>query len=233
MYITINGETYPARKPIQSKPLGEWFKIYLIDRPNIDLPIESVMTLRGDNGFELATIDPTDFARQTYMGSVLRLTNEPVPTETPVTHDLNQEIEKKVKEMSEACHRAITKGVDVGGAHYSLNLEDQLNLMNLQGMVSAGNEYVPYHADGEECRMYTAEEFTNIAQIATTWKLFHESYFNSLRGYINSLEEVRDIWEVNYGIEIPVEYETEVLQALIAENPDTNFFPKEKRAFFE
>ena len=229
MYITINDKTYPARKPIQSKPLGVWFKIYLIDRPDITLPISGDITLRGDNGFELATIHTEDYARQSYAGAVLKLTNEPEPSETPVTHDIPQEIENSIRSMSEACHTAIINGITIGEAHYSLELEDQLNLTNLQAMIMAGATSVPYHADGEECKMYTVEEFATIGNMATLWKTFHESYFNSLREYIKSLQDVSAIWEVRYGMEIPVEYQTDVLKTLIAQNPDIDFFPVEER----
>lgn len=96
-------------------------------------------------------------------------------------------------------------------------------------MIMAGTTSVPYHADGEECRMYTVEEFTAIGNMATLWKTFHESYFNSLREYIKSLQDVSTIWEVRYGMEIPVEYQTDVLKTLIAQNPDIDFFPVEER----
>lgn len=134
--------------------------------------------------------------------------------------------EEKVRALSEACHGYIVGGIDVEGAHYSLSLEDQVNLMNLQAMVNAGAQGVPYHADGESCRMYTAEEFSAIAEKATTWKLFHESYFNSLRGYVYSLDAPAEVEAVTYGMEVPEEYQTDVLKALIAENPDTDFFPE-------
>lgn len=60
-----------------------------------------------------------------------------------------------VAQMSATCNAAIVGGVDVtltGGEtkHFSLTLEDQLNLLSLQGRVASGADSVPYHADGEE-----------------------------------------------------------------------------------
>ena len=55
-----------------------------------------------------------------------------------------------VAQMSATCNAAIVGGVDVtltGGEtkHFSLTLEDQLNLLSLQGRVASGADSVPYH----------------------------------------------------------------------------------------
>lgn len=144
--------------------------------------------------------------------------------ENGYTYEIQQNIDSvksaKIAEMSSDCNAAITGGVDVELSdgvtyHYSLTLEDQLNLMNLQAMVASGAETVPYHADGEECRYYSAADFSAIAAAATAWKLYQESYFNSLRGYIQAMDTVEEIDAVTYGMEIPAEYQTDVLKNLI------------------
>lgn len=150
---------------------------------------------------------------------VTGLTAREIPAEVP---DIEEVRAAKISEMSAACAQAITAGVDVTlsdgtTGHYSLTLEDQLNLMNLQAMVVAGMESVPYHADGEQCRYYSAADFTTIVETATAWKLYQESYFNSLRDYINSMAAVEDIQAVTYGMDIPRQYQTQVLQDLMAE----------------
>lgn len=151
--------------------------------------------------------------------NVTALTAREIPVEVP---DIEAVRAAKTAEMSADCERAITSGVDVtlvDGAtgHYSLSLEDQLNLMNLQAMVAAGAASVPYHADGEQCRYYSAADFSLIAETATAWKLYQESYFNSLRDYINSMTAVEEIQAVTYGMNIPEAYQTQVLKDLIAQ----------------
>lgn len=131
-------------------------------------------------------------------------------------------IETVIAAMSEACASTITCGVDVALSdgqthHFSLTLEDQMNLMSLQALVNAGTEAVPYHADGEDCQYYTAADFNLIAQAATMWKMYQESYFNSLRGYILSLETQDQLEAVWYGMEIPEAFRTDVLQQLMKE----------------
>lgn len=127
-----------------------------------------------------------------------------------------------ITQMSAACNAIITNGVDVTLSsgetkHFSLALEDQLNLLSLQGLLAAGAESVPYHADGEECSYYSAADFTLIANAATKWKLYQESYFNALRSYVESIGTISELTSVTYGMTIPEAYQTDVLKALLAQ----------------
>ena len=125
-----------------------------------------------------------------------------------------------IRKMSAACNAAIVAGVDVliqgTVCHFSLDIEDQLNMISLQGMLAAGAETVPYHADGQECRFFTAEEFSRIAAAATAWKIYQESYFNSLRAYIMTMTDIGILAAVTYGMNIPEEFQTDVLKHLLA-----------------
>lgn len=125
-----------------------------------------------------------------------------------------------IKRMSDACNTAITNGVDVvlsDGVkyHFSLKLEDQLNLMSLQSLIFSGSLAVPYHADGEECRYFTVSDFQAVANAATQWKIYQESYFNNLRLYIQSLTTIPEIMAVEYGMDIPEEYRTDVFRTIL------------------
>lgn len=52
---------------------------------------------------------------------------------------------------------------------------------------------------------------------------FHTTYFNSLRDYIKSLTDIEDVMAIEYGVEIPVEYQSEVLKILYQQmNPETS-----------
>lgn len=124
--------------------------------------------------------------------------------------------EAKIQEMSDTCADVIVAGIDYNGSHYSMTVEDQLNMASLLSQIQNGEAVVPYHADGEECRFYQANEFLGLTDAVTYHKLYHESYFNSLRIYINSMSTVEEVNAVEYGVEIPAEYQTEVLKTLIA-----------------
>ena len=61
-----------------------------------------------------------------------------------------------------------------------------------------------YHADGELCRMYTAEEFTALAQAATAHVFYHRTYCNHLNAWIKraGLDEIPAIV---YGADLPAD----------------------------
>ena len=125
--------------------------------------------------------------------------------------------EAKINEMSRACNRTIENGIDVeieGEVHhFSLNTQDQLNLITLSTLTDT-EEIIPYHADGEICKFYTAAEMKQIIAAATKFKIYHTTYYNALKAYIKSLNTIEDINAVYYGIELPEAFQTDVLQQL-------------------
>ena len=125
----------------------------------------------------------------------------------------------KINEMSRACNQIIEAGFDIElngeSHHFSLTTQDQLNLISLQGMLGQGALQVPYHADGETCRFYSAEEMDAIISAATGFKIYHTTYYNALKNYINSLDNIQDIAAITYGIELPEEYQSDVLKTLV------------------
>jgi hypothetical protein len=44
---------------------------------------------------------------------------------------------------------------------------------------------------------------------------YHTTYYNSLKNYINSLENEENIAQVTYGMDIPLEYQSEVFKNLL------------------
>lgn len=133
---------------------------------------------------------------------------------------LNTVKANKAAEMSAACRSAIIAGFDVilsdgKDHHFSLTVEDQLNLNALFGLLATGAEQVPYHADGETCMYFTAADMQTVVQEATAHKTYHESYFNSLKAYIASKRTAAAVNAIEYGTEIPEQYQSDVLKALL------------------
>lgn len=127
----------------------------------------------------------------------------------------------KIAEMSNTCNKVITNGFDVtlsdgNSYHFSLTTQDQLNLITLSSMVASGETQIPYHADGELCRFYSAEDINIIITTATQFKTYQVSYFNALKAYIESMTDIETIGAVVYGIEIPAEHQSDVLKVLLA-----------------
>lgn len=125
--------------------------------------------------------------------------------------------QSKISEMSYNCRKAIEAGIDIQlrmeTKHFSMDTQDQLNLMSL-GVMAQTQELIPYHADGETCIFYTADEINQIVAAATTHKVYHTTYYNALKNYINSLTTIEEIAAITYGTPIPDEYQSEVLKVI-------------------
>ena len=146
---------------------------------------------------------------------------EPIvpPIEPTIDETVEFVRESKIREMSATCRQIIEAGIDLELRgeihHFSLDTQDQLNLISLSAMAQT-QTLIPYHADGEECIFYTNEEIGEIVEAATAYKIYHTTYYNALKHYINALETIADIAAIEYGTEIPEEYKSDVLKALEA-----------------
>jgi len=123
----------------------------------------------------------------------------------------------KIQLMSEVCRSTIENGFDIelegGIKHFSLTTQDQININTLV-LLSSQLELIPYHADNEECAFFTKQVFNEIAQKATQHITYHVTYFNSLKKYIESLTTESEIDAVSYGMEIPDNFKSVVLNTL-------------------
>lgn len=125
---------------------------------------------------------------------------------------INLTIEKdnKISSLSSICSSTITAGTDVEWMgetkHYSLTLEDQSNLMALYANASLGLS-VPYHADGETCRIYSAEEFQFVFNTVSHFKVYHTTYFNMLKHMILEMETKEEIDAAEYGMPLNDKYQ--------------------------
>lgn len=153
--------------------------------------------------------------------------DEPSENEEVVVIDNNEEVTldylkaQKVKEMSYICNQTIVNGVDITLSdgevhHFSLTMQDQLNLITLSAMISAGEQTIPYHADGELCEYFSVEDIMLIINAATELKTYHTTYYNSLKLYIQSLNDREKIANITYGMVIPDEYASDVLATLLS-----------------
>ena len=130
---------------------------------------------------------------------------------------IDQLKEQKISQMSQACEDKITRGFDMilsDGVqhHFSLQLTDQLKITKLNDRAVAGMDFLPYHADNEPCKIYTAEEIIALNRNMEYIIEYETTYFNSLKLYINNMTDKNDIINFKYGDEIPLEYQSDVLK---------------------
>lgn len=128
---------------------------------------------------------------------------------------------QKIKEMSHICNQTITNGFDITLSdgkehHFSLTTQDQLNLITLSAMVTAGETTIPYHADGELCKHFSINDIENVIHTATIFKTYHTTYYNSLKEFIESIQDRNEVSNIYYGVTIPNEYQSEILKELLS-----------------
>ena len=121
--------------------------------------------------------------------------------------------------MKVTCEETIIGGVDVVFSdglkhHFDLTIEDQINLISLKEMIMAGAKEIPYHESGCLCKMYSPEDIAILLDAASNHKTYQVTYFNSLKGYINSLKEIDAVNNAYYGMIIPEDHRSEVLIAI-------------------
>lgn len=104
----------------------------------------------------------------------------------------------KIKEMTYKCQKAIEGGFVLGGRRYSLTQEDQLNLLTAQIAINNGEEYIVYHADGEDYRDFSAEEMMLIIEMANEWRLKNTIHLKALKRQINAAETIEEIAAITY-----------------------------------
>jgi len=115
---------------------------------------------------------------------------------------------QKLTEISEACRAAIYAGIDItlpdgNTYHFSLTQEDQINITNAAAAILNGAASFPYHADGQLCRTFTAEEINILAEAATQHVIYHTTYCNHLNYWIKRTETADELAAISYGAALP------------------------------
>ena len=148
---------------------------------------------------------------------------EPVPEPEPYEPSLDEVQEAKVQEMNGAQQAAIREGINVtltDGTveHFTLTDHDQTSLVGLQAQVMARENNIPWHTsdESEHCKFYSNADMALITTVAMEYVTWHVTYFRDLRIYIRSLQDKSQVEAIHYGSDIPVEFQSEPLRAMIA-----------------
>ena len=144
---------------------------------------------------------------------------------TEISEPIENIISQKKTELSAECEKAIIAGVDVGDVHYSLTIEDQANILAWMAVAQTGKA-VPYHCDGQPCRVYTADEFMEVANAAVAYKTHHTTYCNLLMRQVENMTDTDKIKTVQYGItQLEGEYAEQyqnIMASLVGDSGETN-----------
>ena len=96
------------------------------------------------------------------------------------------------------------------------------NISNIEAytkQVMAREENIPWHTSDEDkhCKFYSNEDMARITSKAMGYVTWHVTYFRDLRIYIRSLKNKEEVERVVYGMDIPVNYQSEPLKAMLAQ----------------
>ena len=148
---------------------------------------------------------------------------EPIPEPEPYVPTLEEVQEMKIAEMETIKQQQIYNGFDVvltdgTTEHFTLTIEEQIELSALQQKVKDGVPQLPWHIEdeGEHCRYYKNEDMAMIVEAAFAHKSWHRTYFQDLRIYIRSLDSKEAVKAITYGMDIPEEYRAEPLKDMMA-----------------
>ena len=114
---------------------------------------------------------------------------------------------KKISELRSICDNNILNGVhimlsDGNIHHFTMSIEDQLNLLEIRHLISIGEESFIYHETGGEYMDFTADDMNRIIDATFQHKQKHLLHFNKLKKYINQLDNFDSINNVDYSLEI-------------------------------
>lgn len=128
----------------------------------------------------------------------------PEPEPEPEPELTLEEVKKeKIAQLSSTCEQCIYNGVtmEINGEtkHFSYKAEDQVNLGNALQLAQVTGLDVPYHADGDNCKLYTPEQIVELYVQQMTNLTHNQTYFNQLRMYVETLEKKEDVENVMYG----------------------------------
>ena len=134
---------------------------------------------------------------------------EPQPYVEPIL-TLEQTKTIKIDELRAICHQMIENGVDVeiGNTtqHFSYTTEDQNNIKDAFDLAYQTGLSVPYHSDGQSCALYTPAQITMVFIMNKTNLTHHTTYFNQMRMYVESLDDIATIQSIQYGDPLTGEY---------------------------
>ena len=176
------------------------------DKENNIIQLITVGCCPAENGYEISDDISEDILKNIF--SYKYINGEFVFKDSTTDTKFQNVVKAKLQFLSQTCNELIQKGIDYNGSHYSLNAEDdQINLIQLgfdakvSIMTGQPLDYpLMYHADGEDCREYTAEEILGLSSLAKKYKTYHTTFYNTIRSQINSMTNLNDIIAINYDI---------------------------------
>jgi hypothetical protein len=127
----------------------------------------------------------------------------------------------KIASLSRQCNSQIVSGFTVVLAdgeekHFKLTTEDQLNLMVIEAqLLNTQSECFIYHATDLPCVVMSRTDMARIVKAARAHQLYHTTYFNFAKQYVNSLTDLRAVHEFTYGTDVSSIADDNILKQIL------------------
>ena len=127
----------------------------------------------------------------------------------------------KIDSIKDSCDKEIIFGTNVKigdkELHFTFDQYDQINLLTmvLESKEDPSKTFSYHSTDEELNRYYSGEEITLIYNELLKNKNYQLEYCRCLVAYINSLTDIDTISNIEYGISIPEEFQTDELKKYI------------------
>jgi hypothetical protein len=132
-----------------------------------------------------------------------------------------------IKNLSDICKNEITSGFSIllsdgNSYNFKLTAEDQINLLNFENQLNAGENLFIYHATGLPCKLFTREDMKKIIKAYRKHVLYHTTYFNIAKQYINSLVDIDKVKSFSYGTNIAGATKDPILRQILLNGGNYN-----------
>ena len=161
---------------------------------------ETIYSFQQRVGYQTVSIEEITSKEFERLQSLLNSGQEVSANEEVLTN-LRQ---SAIQQLSEQCNNKITSGFSVLLSdnevyNFKLTIEDQLNLMAIEGQLNTGAETFIYHATNQPCKLFSKEDMQKIINTFRRHVIYHTTYFNTAKCYINSLVDPEKISKFIYG----------------------------------
>ena len=125
-----------------------------------------------------------------------------------------------ITRLSSICKNKITAGFSITlsddeAYNFKLTTEDQLNLMSIEGQLNAGAETFIYHATNQPCKFFSRDDMIKIINAFKRYTLYHTTYFNVAKQYINSLTAIEKVNTFSYGTDVSEAIDDVVIKQIL------------------
>lgn len=131
----------------------------------------------------------------------------------------------KLRSLSSICKSKITAGFTIELSsdkhNFKLTTEDQLNLMQIENQLALGETHFVYHSTNQPCRIYTKDEMYIITKAFRKHVLYHTTYYNAAKQYVNSLVDIEKVNLFCYGTDVSEIISDPVLKQILKNGGNT------------